>query len=72
VPGHEHAVGGRDEVGLEVVGAEAGGERVGGERVLGPVAGGAPMTDDDGPGADHGVEGGCRLRRATGAPVAGA
>jgi len=51
--GDQHAVGGGDEVGLEVVGAEPGGQLVGGQRVLGSVARGAPVTDDDGPLTCH-------------------
>jgi hypothetical protein len=69
VPGHQHAVGGRDEVGFEVVGAEPGGERVGRDLVLRPVAGRAPVSDDEGPG--HGVEGRCEVRRGGGASVSG-
>ena len=47
VAGDEHAVLGRHQVGLDVVGAHPRGERVARERVLGPVAGGAPVTDHD-------------------------
>ena len=45
VPRHQHAVLGRDEIGLDVVRAHPGAERVGGERVLRSVAGGAAVGD---------------------------
>ena len=47
VPGDEHAVLGRDEVGLDEVGAHPGGELVGGQGVLRSVAGGPAVADDE-------------------------
>ena len=63
VAGDEHAVAGRDEVGLDVVGALLGGELVGGERVLGAVARGAAVADDQRLGVVVAV---ARLRRRRG------
>src|SRR5690606_23783516 len=47
VPGDEYAVGGGDEVGLDVVGAHARRQFVGGERVFGAVTRCASVSDDE-------------------------
>ena len=59
VPGHQHAVSGRDEVGFEEVGAELGGQDVGDEGVLRAVGRSAAVADDERVARSHGSESGC-------------